>query len=412
MSWLRAVARLARRCPPPWKLTRAVSEPSWDPSVIEHLRTCPPCATQHDRLRRLVALAGSLPAPAPLTPRARHDIAARLWATPPRPARATRRWKRKTAWVATAIPVAALIALALVTVGRRRRPEGHPPTAARTSPQPSPQSLASIRAFGDVRFARVQPPPDEIVRLEEGRIGLDITPLQASQRFRVLTLDAVVEVRGTSFELSARQGHLLTASVSRGRVEVKAGGGLAVLDPGDKWEQTTAPEPAPAPAPPALDRPARALPAPAKATASKARARPVPTSRASPVDDSSDGDRAMFARAWSLLRSGDARAAAVAFAELDERARGRSIEEDALYWHAVSVARLKDDAAAARLFADFLQRFPRSGHRGEAAVALGWLRLHTGDVDDARRAFDQAAGDPSAAVRASAAEGLRRTKHD
>ena len=120
----------------------------------------------------------------------------------------------------------------------------------------------------------------------------------------------------------------------------------------------------------------------------------------------------MFARAWSLLRSGNAQAAAAAFAELDQRARGRSIEEDALYWHAVAVARLKDDAAAARLFADFLKRFPRSGHRGEAAVALGWLLVQTGNIDEARRAFDQAAGDPSAMVRASAAEGLRRTKHN
>jgi hypothetical protein len=410
MRWLRDLGRLARRCPPLWRLTRAVSEPASDPTVAEHLRTCRRCASQHDGLRRLVTLAGTLPPPPALEPKARYAIAARLWGTPARQVPAPR-WGGRTTWVAAgaAVPVAALIALGLVALGRGKRPERPAPNDALSSPR----SLASIHAFGDARFARVQPPPDEVVQLQDGRIALDIVPLRSTERFRVLTDDAAVEVRGTSFELSASRGHLLTASVSRGRVEVKAGGGLAILAGGDKWERaTTTTEPSPPPAPPPVVAGAGPPSTPAKVDPGRARSRPAPRAHDSPTDDSSPGEKAMFARAWSLLRSGNTKAAAVAFAELDEQARGRSIEEDALYWRAVAVARLGDEAAAARLFGDFSRRFPRSGHRGEAAVALGWLLLHAGSIDEARRAFDTATGDPSPVVRASAIEGLRRTKRD
>ncbi len=408
MRWLRGrdLVRFARGCPPLWRLTRAVSDPSCDPTFVEHLRTCRRCTRKYDEHRPLVALAGSLPPPAGLDRKARYAIAEQLWTTPIREVRAPR-WRR-TAWGAATVPAAALIALAL-TLGRRGTP---PERQAPKDTLGSPRSLALVHAFGEARFARVQPPPDEVVRLQEGRIALDITPLRPSERFRVLTDDATVEVRGTAFELSARAGHLLTASVLRGRVEVKAGGGLAILAAGDKWERATTTEPPAAPAAQPVVAVASAPSTPAKVAPDGAPVRPVQRPHASSRDDSSEGEKAMFARAWSLLRSGDAKAAAVAFAELDERARGRSLEEDALYWRAVAVTRLSDDAAAARLFGDFLKRFPRSGHHGEAAAALGWLLLKAGNADEARRAFDAAAGDPSPVVRASASEGLRRAKRN
>jgi hypothetical protein len=295
--------------------------------------------------------------------------------------------------VAAALPAAAALALAVWNGQHGHSPPPPPPETA----TPRPSSLATIQAFGNAQFLRAQTQPDEIVRLYEGRIALDIAPLKAMERFRVLTDDAVVEVRGTSFELTARAGKLVAASVSRGRVEVKTGEAFAVLDAGDRWERTAPVESA----------------APAGAAVSPvhpARSRAHPPARAPARRASTEVERAMFALGWSSLRAGKAADAAVTFAELEQSAHGSSIEEDALYWRAVAEARRHDEALAARLFQDFLTRFPRSGRQGEAAAALGWLRLRANDVAGARSAFEKAAADPSPVVRASASEGLRRAK--
>ena len=119
-----------------------------------------------------------------------------------------------------------------------------------------------------------------------------------------------------------------------------------------------------------------------------------------------------FGHAWSLLRSGDAKAAAAEFAEVERLAHGRDIEEDALYWRAVAVGRAGDGAGARTLFAAFLDRFPSSSRAGEAAAALGGLLLDAGDRHGARLAFERAARDPSPQVRAAAQDGLRRTRDD
>jgi TolA-binding protein len=113
-----------------------------------------------------------------------------------------------------------------------------------------------------------------------------------------------------------------------------------------------------------------------------------------------------FGHAWALLRSGDTKAAAAEFAEVERLAHGRDIEEDALYWRAVAVGRDGDAAGARTLLAAFLDRFPSSSRAGEAAAALGQLLLDAGDRRGARQAFERAARDPSPRVRAAAQDGL------
>jgi hypothetical protein len=383
-----------RRCPPAWKLTRAVSSEPRDPEIEKHLAACAACAAELGTLRELAAEARDLPAPPGMSNESRAAISARLLAAPPEPPR------RETASARGAILLTAgaatvILAIAVVVVPVVRR-GASPEEQASTAPPPTPVSAsvprtsrASIRAIGDARFFRAQPPPDEIVRLDDGRIELDVIPLAAGERFRVVTDHGEVEVRGTSFEVLASNGSLRSVSVSRGRVEVRAGG-LSVLDAGDRWEQA----PPPGPAPVAAEAP-------------PARHVPVPKPRAN--QRASAAESALFDRAWSSLRAGNAGDAAATFADLERRARGRAIEEDALYWRAVSVARTKDSASAGLLFREFLRRFPASSRRGEAAVALGWILLDGENVSEARHAFEQALADPAASVRDSAAEGVRRT---
>jgi TolA-binding protein len=375
-----------RKCPARWKLTRAASSDSRDPELERHLARCSSCAAELDALRALVAQVSSLPAPPGLSAESRRAISARLLASASPGQESHEPPRRLTGVVAaTAVAVAAVV----IAVAARRPPPAAPAELARATPSspsaPSPSpSRAAIRAIGSARFARTQPPPDEVVRLDDGRIELDVVPLAAGERFRVMTDNGEVEVRGTIFEVLAAQRALAAVSVSRGRVEVRSGGGRAVLDAGDRWE--------------AVDAHRGEQP-----TGQPSGPRPRASQQPSKIET------ALFDRAWSRLRAGNPREAADGFAELEQRARGHAIEEDALYWRAVATARSDDSATAGRLFRDFLRRFPASSRRGEAAVALGWIQLEAGNVEAARQAFEQAISDPVSNVRARAAEGLRRT---
>jgi TolA-binding protein len=84
------------------------------------------------------------------------------------------------------------------------------------------------------------------------------------------------------------------------------------------------------------------------------------------------------------------------------------LEEDARYWQAVATARSGRSPEAIHLFETFLQAFPSGVRAGAATLALAWLRLDAGEVDQARILFERAALNPSAKVREDAAEGLRR----
>lgn len=123
-------------------------------------------------------------------------------------------------------------------------------------PAPSGQaSLGEIRPVGAAQFERVGKAPDEIVRLVAGRIHVEVAHLEPAQRFRVVTSDAVVEVRGTAFDVQASDARLQNVAVERGRVEVRtATNPPLVLGEGSHWAVgesavTAPPAPAPMPAP-------------------------------------------------------------------------------------------------------------------------------------------------------------------
>jgi hypothetical protein len=417
MTWIARATSFARRCPPGWKLTRAASEEASDPQIARHLLGCPRCAAEIESLRELVARAQGLSRPSEMSSESRRAISGRLLAGARPPARPFRLGPAVLLGGATiGVVLAAVVVLNASRVSRpvvlpspsMAQPSASvvapsasavPPSASVVPPSPfvaapapskssaetAIRSRASIRAIGAARFVRISGPPDDVVRLDEGAIVLEVAPLSRGERFRVLTRDAEVEVRGTRFQVSAAGGELLAVSVSHGRVEVRSpGGGHAVLEAGDEWVRGApgAAEPAASPKPPVAVEPSAARAAPAA--------------------------RASFDRAWALLRQGDPRQAATLFAEVEVLAQGRGIAEDALYWRAVAIARTGDGQEARRLFGDFLGRFPGSPRAGEAATALGWLLLDGGDRGAARTAFERATGDPSPTVRASALDGLRR----
>ena len=239
MTWLTRALNLDGRCPPGWKLTRAVSEGgAVDRALERHLDGCEQCASVLKSLCKLSATVQAFPRPPELGSEPRRVIS-------------------RTA-VDRLTPVRPTTPLASGFVSRRGRlvrlcwrcsRSGAPATqctAGRSGgvSAPAPRFSSIDPSDWNGTLSRVQARPDEVVKLDEGVLVLEVAPLPPGERFRVRTRDAEVEVRGTRFQVSASDGELLAVSVTHGRVEVVSrGAGRAVLEPGDEWVHGARPRP-------------------------------------------------------------------------------------------------------------------------------------------------------------------------
>jgi TolA-binding protein len=113
-----------------------------------------------------------------------------------------------------------------------------------------------------------------------------------------------------------------------------------------------------------------------------------------------------YDEAWSAMRSKDFGRAAAAFARVMILAPDGGIAEDAMFWHAVALARGGRRGQATTAFRDFLDAHARSPHAGEANAMLGWILLDAGARGEAVRRFRAAVDDPRKSVRDSARSGL------
>ena len=433
MNWRALIPMSLGGCPPSWQLTRAFLEQEEsveNRAVAAHAQTCPRCAAEWADLARVDAAARMLPVPR-MTEAAREAVKSRLLGlgavlpAAPFPVDGRRR-----AGAVVALAVASGVAAAALASFVRPRPRGA---------DAAPASLASIRAVGATSFSRLQPPPDELVRLDTGTLQITVGRVGEGRRFRVATDDAVIDASEGRLRVEARAHVLVAVRVFAGYADVKAKGEHAALRAGDEWarepsdvlasheEPATATAPAPPRASEAAPRPgARTLPslpggaAPPHGAAQPHGARtpprssivaslaPTPPAAASDHAGASVAQRATFERAWTLLRAGDAAAAAASFAEVDALAGDDAIAEDALFWQSVALARAQRKGEAEGTLRTFVSRYPSSARLGEASVMLGWLLLEEGDDVVARRAFELAAHDRVDRVRASARSGLER----
>jgi TolA-binding protein len=333
-------------------------------------------------------------------------------------ARARRRWYMAGAVLAAA----AGIVLVLATRGA--------PT----------HSHGTISAHAGARYV-VTRAPDEIVTLHDGTIDVDVAPLHAGERFRVVTADTEIEVRGTAFRVVAELGHMTSVVVEHGLVEVRPhGGAMVTLAGGQSWaapvHTARAPSvvdehasievpgpvdgiatPAAAPrarspktavstsSPRGSTTPTTAI----RTTASAATRAPSTAIRTSAPAPAAPPARALDALAydegWSAMRGGDFEHAASAFARVSILEPDGALSEDASYWYAVALARAKRGEAIAA-FRDLLSHYPRSTHAGEANAMLGWLLVEAKQPAEAERRFRAAIDDPKASVRDSARSGL------
>jgi TolA-binding protein len=350
-------------------------------------------------------LARSLPAHRPDPVRAER-VRTAILAAAPGIAQARPRRRRPVVVAAAALSIAvAAAAIAIWAFAERG-------SGAVDRLTPSIARRGHVRPDSGADWSRATPAPDEIVRLREGAISIDVAALAAGERFRVVVGDAEIEVRGTSFDVAAHEDRLASVTVSRGTVEVRpTGRPVVVLAAGDRWPSeraaitpigsngTPPPQPPPPqpsqPPPPSLDR----------AVAShdpKRSARPQPV-----VSPPVAHGEAEFRAGWDALRAGDPALAARSFAAARRAAKGGAIAEDAHFWEAMSLGRAGRADAAIDSLAGFLEAYPRSSRAGEAAAKLGWLQLEAGDLDAAQRAFERATDDRVPKVRESARSGLQ-----
>lgn len=322
---------------------------------------------------------------------------------------------------------------------------------------PSASSFVHERAGGD-----------EWVRLQDGTLRIEVQPLQAGERFRVVCGDSEVEVRGTAFETTVERDHLRRVWVLHGVVEVRAQGQPAVLlSAGQHWQASGAPGPqradieavpaapdavaspdslkALALAPSVSAAPAAVVRAALPQSAAKApppgsRPRELPAIRRTPAPASNLGhssaspappltSRGVAAEAlpapptkpalsvaelafmdgWAAMRQGRHQAAAASFARAAEQSAGSpssSLLEDARFWNAVAVARSGPRPLAITALREFLRHHPAAVRAGEASAILGWQLLREDRLDEAQRCFEEAEKDSHTSIRENARSGL------
>jgi ferric-dicitrate binding protein FerR (iron transport regulator) len=268
-----------------------------------------------------------------------------------------------------------------------------------------------VLALGKASFSHRGTSQDEVVQLIEGTLQIEVSPLKPGERFRVVTEDGEVEVRGTAFEVTAAGARLSGVNVDHGRVEVRpARGPMVVLSAGQGWRPpgpVTRTEGAPGAAEAVASQktgpPADSL-GPATAGAlQQARGRRRLSHRAALVDPADPAGRA-FEQGWALVLDGRYGAAAAAF-ERASRAGG-PIAEDAAYWRGVALARGGHSTEGIAAMSRFLSHYPHSPRAAEAASILGWLLFDRGELDESARRFRLSAASGDAAVQHSARKGL------
>jgi TolA-binding protein len=393
-------------CPNEPVLARAISEGE-DPDLAAHLAACASCRDSWNGMANAIELARRVVVRMPQADR-REEMRTAILAksalrSPAAPAQRSRsvRW-----WFAGAVLAAAAAAVVVLAT--------HPHEAAAIA-----HGHGTVHGHDGARYAVSSSIPDEIVTLYEGVIDVEVTPLRAGERFRVITADTEVEVRGTAFEVTAHQGHVTGVSVRHGLVEVRPlGGAIAMVGTGQSWtapdlrtaSATPPVEPAPPPravpsveiAPPTAPAPPRAASRPRSAPAAiTERVEPAPAPLAPPRAPQAIA----YDEAWAAMRSGDFAKASTTFARAGILDPDGALAEDASYWYPVALARAKRPEAVTA-FREFLDRYPRSTHAREASAMLGWLLVDANQRDEAERRFRAAADDPNPEVSGSARAGL------
>jgi hypothetical protein len=318
-------------------------------SFERHMTVCPACSRE---VQALEALAQTLRANPPADADELHVrrertrlLAAfdRGFVAPPRRWGA---WRRMYGLLTVAACVAGLF-----VVWRMRRPV------------PTMEALSAVVVRADSTAAwskRSQQNREEIV-LERGALWIHTEHASAEARVVVVLPDGELEDRGTTFTVSAEDGHTTRVTVQEGSVELRIRDQPPVtIGPGNTWVR----EPAPAPSTLAsVAAPTELSPdrSPSQAPTPPPRRSSSPIASAPPAPDPSLDFRTAIAR----LDAGDNRAAAAAFASFLVKHPRDPRAQDAAYLRVIALQRCGDKTAMKESAQEYLRRYPAGLRRAE-----------------------------------------------
>jgi TolA-binding protein len=314
----------------------------------------------------------------------------------------------------------------------------------RPSESTPPKEL--ITAIGPAQFERTSVWPDFTVRLDDGRVAIQVAPLASSERFRATTSDAEIEVRGASFLVGAEHKRVTFVSVTEGRAEIRWAQQVTVVAAGSTWippriaqrETIDLPPPVATQSTPLATTPVQTATAPTKpatvkpktprstkahaqvattSTEEKATGEPKPIAEdlrdapaKPPVESAPRPGEADFRAGVASLRAGDAVAATRSFTSACAAAQKDALGEDACFWVGAAAKRAGQTSTAREALTRFLASYPTSARAGEASALLGWILYAAGELDAAKLRFELAARDRVPKVKESATKGLEAIK--
>ena len=389
-------------CPSSTDLTRHYFEGD-DLETGRHLKGCATCSADMESLRSLVDTCNLMPTGEPSAQQANDVLNSVLLNTRLRENVSRRRFRIYRYAVAAAVLVAVATGIFVALKDGAVEPE--------TAVAGQQIQKATVHSIAGASHTLVSAQPDEMVRLTDGTITVDVDKLAPGERFRVVVGDAEVEVRGTVFEVTAADDRLVGVRVMSGKVEVRAiDRQVVMLGSGDRWgnEEDATPLKAGDGEDDVEVHAADVEPRPEMAEKVE-----LPAGRADVAGSPAEGPvtsaaEAVFNEGWDALRSGKPGSAAISFGLAAAMGGNDAIAEDALYWKAISHDRAGAKGAATTSMKEFLNKFPGSSRLGEVSAMLGWKLLDHGDLEGARRNFERAANDPAPRVRNSAAKGLAK----
>jgi TolA-binding protein len=253
--------------------------------------------------------------------------------------------------------------------------------------------------------------PDEVVRLEDGSVRLDVSALAVGERVRVIVGDTEIDARAGSFEATARSGTLAAVQVVAGSVDVRSvQQPHAVIIAGQRWDMNVeaerdtfihdGAEPPPSSARPAPRSRVDDPPAPEQPAIT------TPPTPALPPPIAGSGMAQLFERGFQQLKAGRPNDALSTFDDALARHPHDPLAEDVAFWRGVALARLGRAELAMSALTDFIARFPQSPRAGEASAMVGWMLFEAGRYEDAEQRFRAATSDRATPVRESAQRGL------
>jgi hypothetical protein len=356
------------RCDRGWQ-AEAYSEGRLGPKDVEsferHLRTCAACAEGLARNRRLRMLGRALPVVEP-GPLALKRLRARILRdvtcnAPPRPRLS---WSRVT--FASLVGIALVAFASLVAV---RSIERTHVASAVTTAQSSPTLTGTVAPSVGAAWRQSREGGVERVELQNGSLHVHVRPQGPGERFFVGLPDGEIEVRGTTFDVTALGGFTRRVAVDEGTVVFRLRGSPdRTLGQGTSW---TAPESAPPDARESTT--AHVVTGPAAKT---------PRRRDVEVHDGYDG-AAAYVSAMQSFRERRYDSAAAAFHAFTLAFPGAAEAEDASFLEALSLARAGRGDAAALAAERHLESFPRSFRRQEASILVARAASRRGRCDEA-----------------------------